>query len=75
MGVLMVTITELTSSHRLVRPLVGLGVLGGYTTFSTYSVEIHQMLAVGRPAGRGLARRKHHTAAGKSPSRPQGEQP
>ena len=49
MGVLMVTITELTSPHRLVRPLVGLGVLGGYTTFSTYSVEIHQMLAVGRP--------------------------
>ena len=88
-GVLMVTITELTSPHRLVRPLLGLGVLGGYTTFSTYSVEIHQMLAVGRPglaltspgphparrAGRGLARRKHHTAAGKSPSRPQEEQP
>ena len=48
-GVLMVTITELTSPHRLVRPLLGVGVLGGYTTFSTYSVEIHQMLAVGRP--------------------------
>ena len=45
----MVTITELTSPHRLVRPLLGVGVLGGYTTFSTYSVEIHQMLAVGRP--------------------------
>ena len=48
MGVLMVTITELTSPHRLVRPLVGVGVLGRYTTFSTYSVEFHQMLAVGR---------------------------
>ena len=48
-GVLMVTITELTSPHRLVRPLLGVGVLGGYTTFSTYSVEIHQMLVVGRP--------------------------
>jgi CrcB protein len=47
-GVLMVTITELTSPHRLVRPLLGVGVLGGYTTFSTYSLEIHQMLAVGR---------------------------
>lgn len=48
-GVLMVTITELTSPHRLVRPLLGVGVLGGYTTFSTYSVEIQQMLAASRP--------------------------
>ena len=38
-GVLMVTITELTSAHRLVRPFVGVGVLGGYTTFSTYILE------------------------------------
>ena len=49
MGVLMVTITELTTPHRLVRPLLGVGVLGGYTTFSTYSVDINQMLAVDRP--------------------------
>ncbi len=39
------TITKLTSPHRLVRPLLGVGVLGGYTSFSTYSVEIHQMAA------------------------------
>jgi fluoride exporter len=49
MGVLMVTITELSSAHRLVRPFLGVGVLGGYTTFSTYSLEIHQLLAAGRP--------------------------
>jgi CrcB protein len=49
MGALMVTITELTSPHRLVRPFLGVGVLGGYTTFSTYSVDIQQMLAASRP--------------------------
>ncbi|MGH3799944.1 MAG: fluoride efflux transporter CrcB [Pseudonocardiaceae bacterium] len=48
-GVLMVTITELTTPHRLVRPLLGVGVLGGYTTFSTYSLDIQQMLTAGRP--------------------------
>lgn len=48
-GVLMVTITDLTSPHRLVRPFLGVGVLGGYTTFSTYSVEIVQLLGSGHP--------------------------
>lgn len=59
-GVLMVTITELTSPHRLVRPLLGVGVLGGYTTFSTYSVKIQQMLAVGRSGPRPLPHRPGH---------------
>ena len=48
-GVLMVTITELTSAHRLVRPFLGVGVLGGYTTFSTYILDIHQLLEADRP--------------------------
>jgi CrcB protein len=48
MGALMVTITELTSPHRLVRPFLGVGVLGGYTTFSTYCVNLQQMLAASR---------------------------
>mgnify|MGYP001082869633 CR=1 FL=1 len=38
-GVLMVVITELGSAHRLVRPFLGVGVLGGFTTFSTYVLE------------------------------------
>ncbi len=38
-GVLMVTLLELTRPHPLVRPLLGVGVLGGYTTFSTYTVD------------------------------------
>lgn len=53
-GVLMVTITELASPHRLIRPFLGVGVLGGYTTFSTYSVEFLQLLNAGR-AGAALA--------------------
>ena len=48
-GVLMVTITELTSAHRQVRPFLGVGVLGGYTTFSTYILDIHQLLEADRP--------------------------
>ena len=38
-GVLMVVITERVRAHPLVRPLLGIGVLGGYTTFSTYAVD------------------------------------
>ena len=34
-GVLMVVIVERIRPHPLVRPLLGVGVLGGYTTFST----------------------------------------
>jgi CrcB protein len=46
-GVLMVLITEVWSAHRLLRPFLGVGVLGGYTTFSTYTVDIQQLVAAG----------------------------
>jgi fluoride exporter len=46
-GILMFAITELTSPHRLVRPFVGVGVLGGYTTFSTAMVDVQQMALAG----------------------------
>ncbi len=46
-GILMVVITELTSPHRLVRPFLGVGVLGGYTTFSTAMVDVQQMALAG----------------------------
>jgi CrcB protein len=39
MGVLMVVIVELVEAPRLVRPFLGVGVLGGFTTFSTYAVD------------------------------------
>ncbi|ASW56873.1 CrcB family protein [Plantactinospora sp. KBS50] len=48
-GVLMVLITEVWTAHRLVRPFLGVGVMGGYTTFSTYAVEIQQAVAAGHP--------------------------
>jgi fluoride exporter len=46
-GVLMV-VTEPTAPHRLVRPFLGVGVLGGYTTFSTATVEVQQLVQNGR---------------------------
>jgi fluoride exporter len=46
-GVLMVVITELTSPHRLIRPFLGVGVLGGYTTFSTAMVDVQQLAVTG----------------------------
>ena len=49
-GVLMVLITEVWPAHRLVRPFVGVGFLGGFTTFSTYAVEIRGLLEPGSAA-------------------------
>jgi CrcB protein len=46
-GILMVMITEVWSAHRLIRPFLGVGVLGGYTTFSTYTADIQQLVAAG----------------------------
>ena len=52
MGVLTVLVAEVWSGHRLLRPFLGTGVLGGYTTFSTYAVEIRGLL---QPGSVGLA--------------------
>jgi CrcB protein len=46
-GVLMVLVSEVWPTRRLLLPFLGTGVLGGYTTFSTYIVDIQQLLAVG----------------------------
>jgi CrcB protein len=48
-GVLMVVIIELMYGHRLLRPFLGVGVLGGYTTFSTATVEVLSLVTAGRP--------------------------
>jgi fluoride exporter len=48
-GVLMVLLLELTSPHRLARPFLGIGLLGGYTTFSTFSVEVERLVRAHRP--------------------------
>ncbi|MYW93755.1 CrcB family protein [Amycolatopsis rubida] len=46
-GVLMVLITEAWTAHRLARPFLGVGVLGGFTTFSAYAVESRELLRPG----------------------------
>ncbi|WP_405762153.1 fluoride efflux transporter FluC [Streptomyces sp. NBC_00045] len=48
-GVLMVLISEggRSAPHPLVRPFVGVGVLGGFTTFSTYAVDFSRLLDAG----------------------------
>lgn len=47
-GVLMVLITEVWSRQRLIRPFLGTGVLGGFTTFSTYTVDIQRLVSGGQ---------------------------
>jgi CrcB protein len=47
MGVFMVILTEVWTAHRLVRPFFGTGVLGGFTTFSTYIVDGQRAAASG----------------------------
>ncbi|MFD0313201.1 fluoride efflux transporter CrcB [Streptomyces flavalbus] len=48
-GVFLVAVTEGRPAHPLLRPFFGTGVLGGFTTFSTYAVGIHDLLDAGRP--------------------------
>ncbi|WLW57487.1 fluoride efflux transporter CrcB [Streptomyces sp. YU58] len=48
-GVFMVVITDVWAAHRLVRPFFGTGVLGGFTTFSTYAVDIEKLVDAGHP--------------------------
>jgi CrcB protein len=50
LGVLMVLVTEVRAGHPLLRPFLGTGVLGGFTTFSTYAVGVTTLLQAGRPA-------------------------
>lgn len=45
LGALMVLLVEHRRGHPLLRPFVGVGVLGGFTTFSTYAVHARGLLA------------------------------
>ena len=49
-GVLMVLVTEVFTRHHLLRPFLGTGVLGGFTTFSTYVVDAQHLVDGGRAA-------------------------
>ncbi|MFE9464059.1 CrcB family protein [Streptomyces virginiae] len=48
-GVLMVLISEggRTAPHPLLRPFAGVGVLGGFTTFSAYALDVSRLLDEG----------------------------
>lgn len=44
-GLLMVLVTEVRPDQRYLRPFWGVGVLGGFTTFSAMAVEVRDLLA------------------------------
>lgn len=49
LGVLMTLLSEVWTAHPFVRPFFGTGVLGGFTTFSSYAAEIRQLAEGGDP--------------------------
>jgi fluoride exporter len=48
-GVVVAGVTSSERVHRLARPFLVTGVLGGFTTFSTYIVDIQRALVAGAP--------------------------
>lgn len=46
-GILMVTVVARWPHRRLLRPFWGTGVLGGFTTFSTYAVDVERLATGG----------------------------
>ena len=54
-GFLIGVLIDAVAARPLLRPFAVTGILGGFTTFSTYAVDAEQLLAAGRLAhGRGL---------------------
>lgn len=47
-GVLLVMVTEAWTARAWVRPFLATGVLGGFTTFSTYCLDIERLVSAGR---------------------------
>lgn len=53
-GIFLVVLTEAWTAPAWVRPFFATGVLGGFTTFSTYCADIERLVSAGR-AGPALA--------------------
>ena len=49
MGLLVVWVLSMDEPHPLLRPFLGVGVLGGWTTFSSFTLDAHTMVTTGRP--------------------------
>ena len=47
MGVLVVWVLSMDRPHPWLRPFLGVGVLGGWTTFSSYALDTHAMVQAG----------------------------
>lgn len=62
-GGLMVAWAEVWPPSRYLRPFLGIGVLGGYTTFSSYLLGVRTLLVSGHP-GLALAYLSGSLAAG-----------
>lgn len=45
LGALMVLVAEVWPSSRHLRPFAGVGLLGGWTTFSTYALDVRTLVA------------------------------
>jgi CrcB protein len=47
MGVLVVWVLSMREPHSWLRPFLGVGVLGGWTTFSAYTLDFHTLVTSG----------------------------
>ena len=68
-GFLIGVLIDAVAARPLLRPFAITGILGGFTTFSTYAVDTEQLLATGRLA---LARRRTWSARSSARSPPPG---
>jgi CrcB protein len=48
-GVLMTWLERRAGPHPLLRAFLGIGILGGYTTYSTFALDVQQLLLAHRP--------------------------
>lgn len=46
-GILMIIVSDVVPGRRLLRPFVGVGVLGGYTTFSAAMLDVDRAITAG----------------------------